>query len=151
MSFNPNKVSNDFSSVPQIAVEDMAQIAAQGYKTIINCRPDREGGAEQPLSDDLKRAAEKAGLVYAHIPVIPGNITQDNVAACAAFIAHAPTPILGFCKTGVRAGNLYKMASDKTGSQKKSVLAKAGDWMKSKCLIRRLWLKLKGTASCKAC
>jgi uncharacterized protein (TIGR01244 family) len=151
MSVNPNKVSNDFSSVPQIAVEDMAQIAAQGYKTIINCRPDREGGAEQPLSDDLKRAAEKAGLGYVHIPVIPGNITQDNVAACAAFIANAPAPILGFCKTGVRAGNLYQLASSNAGSQNKSVFAKACEWLKSKCLIRRLWLKLKGASSCKPC
>ena len=140
-----------FSSCPQITEADIPEVVALGFKTIINNRPDKEGGAEQPLSNDLKRAAEKAGLVYVHIPVIPGNITQDNVAACVAFIANAPAPILGFCKTGVRATNFYKMASSEVGSQYKSVFVKAYNWAKSKCLIRRLWLKLKGTATCKAC
>ena len=151
MAIQITQHTKEFSSCPQIIETDIPEVAALGFKTIINNRPDKEGGPEQPLSDDLKHAAEKAGLAYVHIPAIPGNITQDNIAAGAAFIANAPTPILGFCKTGVRAANLYKMASGKTGSQYKSVFAKACDWAKSKCLIRRLWPKLKGTASCKAC
>jgi uncharacterized protein (TIGR01244 family) len=105
MSFNPTKISNDFSSAPQIAVEDMAIIASQGFKTILNCRPDNEGGARQPTSDQLKISAEQHGMQYFHFPVAMGatNVQLDQIAAQA--LDSAPKPVLGFCKSGMRASN----------------------------------------------
>jgi uncharacterized protein (TIGR01244 family) len=107
MSLNISNQSDSFSTCPQIAVADIAEIAALGFKSIINNRPDGEGGVEQPTSAQIKTAAENAGLSYAFIPVIPGNITDDNVSQCAAFMANAPAPVLAFCRTGARAGNLH--------------------------------------------
>lgn len=37
------KVSDNFSATGQIQPADMAEIAAQGFKTVINNRPDGEG------------------------------------------------------------------------------------------------------------
>lgn len=141
MSLNIVKVNETFSTTSQISESDIPEIAALGFKSIINHRPDGEGGAEQPLSASIKQAAEKAGIAYLHIPVIPGNITQDNVAQCQAFLANAPKPVLGFCKTGMRASSVYQRVI--TAGQQQSPLAKIAGWMKDKCLIRRLLRKLK--------
>lgn len=110
MTVTITKHSESFSSCPQISPDDIQEIAALGFKTIINSRPDNEGGALQPSSDAIKAAAEKVGLLYIHIPVIPNNIAQTAIDTCASFATDAPTPILGFCRTGMRATTLYKSA-----------------------------------------
>lgn len=110
------KQSETFSSSPQIHPEDIAEIAALGFKTIINNRPDHEGGATQPTSESIRLAAEKLGLHYIHLPVIPNSITPIDIEACLCFISNAPTPMIGFCKTGNRASTLYKAAINNNGA-----------------------------------
>ena len=105
------QLSADFSCTTQISVADIAQIAAQGFKTIVNNRPDGEGGAGQPTSAQLQAEAEKHGIVYIHIPVVPGGITAEHVALLRQCLETAPKPVLGFCKSGRRASSLYQMAS----------------------------------------
>lgn len=105
---NPSQVSEDFYSAGQISLEDVPQIAALGFKTIINCRPDGEGGEEQPSNAEVQLAAEKCGLRYFYFPVAMGTPGVEHAEALAAALANAPKPILGFCRSGMRAGNLYK-------------------------------------------
>lgn len=102
--------SNEFSTAPQINTEDIAEIARLGFKTIINNRPDFEGGADQPTSAQIQAAAEAAGLAYVYIPVVPNNILPEQVTAFASAYAAAVKPVLGFCRTGNRAGSICKMA-----------------------------------------
>lgn len=40
MAVQITKKSDDYSVAPQLSVEDVAEIAAAGFKTIINFRPD---------------------------------------------------------------------------------------------------------------
>ncbi|MEX2409088.1 MAG: sulfur transferase domain-containing protein, partial [Rhodovibrionaceae bacterium] len=56
------KIDDRFSAAGQLQPEDMAEAAAQGFKTVINNRPDGEGGPEQPSSEACRAAAEAAGL-----------------------------------------------------------------------------------------
>jgi uncharacterized protein (TIGR01244 family) len=84
MTIQLTKITDDFSTAPQISVNDMAEIAHLGFKTIINNRPDNEGGAEQPTSAQLGVAAEKLGLKYVHIPIIPNNIQPNQIDAFSA-------------------------------------------------------------------
>ncbi|MEE9331693.1 MAG: TIGR01244 family sulfur transferase [Methylophilaceae bacterium] len=110
MTIQITKLSADFSTSPQITTEDVVELAELGFKTIINNRPDNEGGADQPISTQLQAAAEAAGLAYIHIPVIPNNIQPAQVDTfCAAYHA-AEKPVLGFCRTGNRAGSIYKLS-----------------------------------------
>ena len=140
MTIQITKVSDDFSTAPQINVDDIAEIFSLGFKTIINNRPDNEGGAEQPTSVQLKKVAEQLGLKYVHIPVIPNNIQPNQIDAFSAVYNLAAKPVLGFCRTGNRAGSIFKLAQTDSNIQisasaPKSLLA----WLKSKCLITRLW------------
>ncbi len=140
MTIQLTKITDDFSTAPQISVNDMAEIAHLGFKTIINNRPDNEGGAEQPTSVQLAAAAEKLGLKYVHIPIIPNNIQPNQIDAFSTAYTVAAKPVLGFCRTGNRAGSIFKLAQ--TGStNQSSVSASKGllTWFNSKCLITRLW------------
>lgn len=138
MTIQITKLSDDFSTAPQISAEDIAEIAQLGFKTIINNRPDNEGGDEQPTSAQLKVAAEKLGLTYVYIPVIPNNIQPEQVSAFNVAYSLAAKPVLGFCRTGNRAGTIFKLA--KTGNSQQTTSPKGlVAWFKSKYLITHLW------------
>jgi uncharacterized protein (TIGR01244 family) len=104
-------LSPEFGSAAQVESGDFAFLAEQGFRSVINNRPDGEGGVEQPRSDSLASAASHAGIEYAYLPVIPSEITPEVVAQFAMLLATLPKPILAFCKSGGRANRLYQLAS----------------------------------------
>src|SRR5213075_3432711 len=77
LPFKP--LSNDVSVAPQLAPEAMREAAAAGFRSVINNRPDFEGGPDQPTSASVEAAARTAGLRYAHLPVAPGLQTPAEV------------------------------------------------------------------------
>lgn len=92
----------------QITQGDIGTLAMRGYHTIINNRPDEEG-EEQPSSDELERAARRHGLDYRHIPVVPGQLTDEKVAEFAAAMNEVKAPVLAFCRTGNRSASLWAL------------------------------------------
>jgi uncharacterized protein (TIGR01244 family) len=138
MTIQITKLTDEFSTAPQISVEDIVEIAQLGFKTIINNRPDAEGGEEQPTSAQLKSKAEAHGLAYVHIPVVPNNIMPNQVEAFALAYNSAAKPVLGFCRTGNRAGNMFKLSQSSDTQQNTAPKGLVG-WLKSKCLITRVW------------
>ena len=152
MALKITKHNETFSSCPQINPEDVTEIARLGFKTIINARPDNEGGAEQPISNSIEVAAKKAGLSYVHIPVVPNNIQPSDIAACANFALNAPTPILGFCKTGMRATSLFSSAQQKNNpstniGKENWLVQKVSGFFKNKCLLTKLYRKITSTSA----
>jgi sulfide:quinone oxidoreductase len=103
--------SPTFSTTTQLLPADLATLAAQGVRGVINSRPDGEGGAEQPVSATLQAAAEQAGITYAYLPVVPSEINDEVVKKFATLLAVMPKPIVAFCKTGGRAAKLYRLAT----------------------------------------
>ena len=101
--------TDHFATAPQIAPEDMPAIAAQGFSTVVNNRPDGEGGPDQPGSEAMAQAAQAAGLEYHYLPVISGQITPEQVARFAAIVAAASGPVLAFCRSGTRSTNIWRM------------------------------------------
>lgn len=94
------RVTDDFTTAPQISVADVAEAARQGFRTIINNRPDGEQ-PDQPSSAEIEAAAKAAGLAYHHVPVV-GGPTPEQVEAVKQIIAEAETPVLAFCRSGTR-------------------------------------------------
>jgi uncharacterized protein (TIGR01244 family) len=102
--------NNQFGTLGQIDPSHLAEIARQGYKSVINNRPDFEGGPDQPTNAEIQAQAEALGLSYAYLPVIAGAITRDQVAKMAELLETMPEPILAFCRSGSRSTNLYQLA-----------------------------------------
>ena len=111
MDFQAQSINADFATCPQLLPAQMAAVAAAGFRSVINNRPDHEGGAEQPTGADIERAAIAAGLSYAHLPVVPTDIKPDEVARMGALVDELPKPVLAFCRSGARAAKLYQLAT----------------------------------------
>ncbi len=90
----------------QITLEDVAKIAAAGYKVLINNRPDDED-SHQPTSARIAAAAEAAGLEYHHMPVTAANFPGQDLAAMSELFDDAERPVLAFCRSGTRCANLW--------------------------------------------
>ena len=98
------------SASPQIAPEDLPDIAAQGFRSVISNRPDGEEPG-QPSAEALRQAAEAAGLAFAHVPVVGGAISDQDVADFREALANLPQPVFGFCRTGTRTTTLWALAN----------------------------------------
>ncbi|ARP96483.1 TIGR01244 family sulfur transferase [Bordetella genomosp. 13] len=110
MAASIRPLSPDFAVAPQLAPEDMAEVAAAGYKSVIINRPDYEGGPDQPTAADVSRAALAAGLQVEYQPVVSGAMTMQDVARFAELLRTLPGPVLAYCRTGTRCTNLYANA-----------------------------------------
>ncbi|WP_210527434.1 TIGR01244 family sulfur transferase [Rubellimicrobium arenae] len=101
------RITPDYAVSPQIAPEDVPEIAAQGFRTIICNRPDVEVPVE--LSADVLRiAAEAAGLNFVENPVTHPTMTPNRIAAQSDAMASGPT--LAYCASGTRSSILWSLA-----------------------------------------
>jgi uncharacterized protein (TIGR01244 family) len=104
-------IAPDVSVAPQLEPAAMAAVAAAGFRSVINNRPDFEGGPQQPTSAAVAAAAQAAGLRYAHLPVAGGYQSPEEIARFAELLAELPRPILAFCRSGARSTRLYVAAT----------------------------------------
>ncbi|MBU1212760.1 MAG: TIGR01244 family phosphatase [Alphaproteobacteria bacterium] len=101
-----NKVTDDISVAPQITVEDVAAIAAAGFRSIVCNRPDGESSGQAAV-DDVKAAAEAQGLSFSYQPVLSGRMSIEDVQAFKTLYEAAPKPILAYCRSGTRCAFLW--------------------------------------------
>ena len=118
------KIDETISVAPQIAPEDIAMLAEQGFGFVINNRPDGEE-SDQPSGAAMRAAAEAAGLGYAEIPTVMSAMTREQVEAMAAALAAADKPVLAFCRSGTRSCNLWALAEASRGGDPEALTAKA--------------------------
>jgi uncharacterized protein (TIGR01244 family) len=104
------RLDADISVAPQLVPEAMAEAKAAGYRSVINNRPDFEGGPAQPTNASMEAAARAAGLEYAFLPVASGYQSPEEIARFAELIETLPKPILAFCRSGARSGRLWQAA-----------------------------------------
>lgn len=103
-------LTEQFAVAAQLGADDIPGVVAQGFRTLVNNRPDGEAGAAQPLSRDVQAAALAAGLHYVFLPVIPGAITPEEARTMKQVLDTAPGPVLAFCRSGSRSANLFSLA-----------------------------------------
>lgn len=103
-------VAPDVCVAPQLEPPAMAELAAMGFKSVVNNRPDFEEGPGQPTDAQMRAAAEAAGLVYAYLPVEPAYQSPEQIARMGELLASLPRPMVAFCRSGTRSGKLYQAA-----------------------------------------
>lgn len=105
----------------QIRPEDVAALADQGFRMIVNNRPDGEEPG-QPAGAEIQTAAEAAGLAYRAVP-ISGRPGPEQARAQAEAIAAADGPVLAYCRSGMRSASAWAMAEVAAGADRGTVLA----------------------------
>ena len=100
------KINERLTVAGQPEIADFPSLSAQGYKSIINARPDDED-VGQPGNMREKSAAGTAGLTYNFIPVTGPTMTEADIRAFQQAMAAADGPVFAHCKGGTRALTLY--------------------------------------------
>ena len=100
------KLTENLAVSAQITLDDVAKIAAAGYKVLINNRPDGED-SHQPASALIGAAAEAAGLEYHYMPVTAASFPGPYLDAMSDLFDDPARPVLAFCRSGTRCANLW--------------------------------------------
>lgn len=108
----PKAMVEGFAVSPQLAAADFPALAAAGYKTIINNRPNNEEPG-QLTAEEAQKIASENGLNYVHIPVKMPELTEEVVEEFRTAIQENPGPILAHCKSGTRSCVLWSMVTAK--------------------------------------
>jgi sulfide:quinone oxidoreductase len=106
------KITDKTSVSPQITPQDMAAIKEAGFRAIICNRPDGEG-ADQPSFEEIEKAAKKAGIEAAYVPITSGMVRDEDVTAFGAALKGLPRPVLAYCRTGTRSATLWSFHESK--------------------------------------
>jgi sulfide:quinone oxidoreductase len=106
------KITDKTSVSPQILPQDMAAIIEAGFRAIICNRPDGEG-ADQPSFEEIEKAAEKAGIEAAYVPITSGMVRDEDVTAFGTALKDLPRPVLAYCRTGTRSATLWSFHESK--------------------------------------
>ena len=99
------KIDERFATSGQIRPEEVEALAKQGFVAIVCARPDNEEFG-QPSFDEVARAAEAEGMQIVHIPV-SGPLGEGQIIRFHNAWENLPKPVLGYCRSGARAGSLY--------------------------------------------
>jgi sulfide:quinone oxidoreductase len=102
------KLTPQVSVSSQIQPDELADLAAAGFRAVINNRPDGEA-EDQPDSAALAAAAARHGLAYRQIPIPPGQYDSATIDAMAQALGELPGPVLAFCRTGTRSTSLWAL------------------------------------------
>ena len=103
-----NQITPDYTVSPQITPNDVATIAAAGFKSIICNRPDAENPPHLHMSE-LRAAVESAGMHFFENPFPSPMMTLDHVQAQADLLATIEKPVFAYCASGTRCSVVWSM------------------------------------------
>jgi sulfide:quinone oxidoreductase len=109
---------------PQISIANLDDLKRLNIRTVIALRPEGET-ADQPTISALRDAASALGVSVHQIPVISGNITDDDVHAYGAIISGTNGPVLAYCRSGMRATSLWALTAAEQGQSPDEILRMA--------------------------
>lgn len=102
----PKRITDELHVTVQPRKGEIRRFAEQGFRTIINNRPDGEE-AGQLSAAEARAEAEQAGLKYVHLPVKASAIAPDDVEAFRSALETNPKPVITHCRTGTRSYLLW--------------------------------------------
>lgn len=102
------QLTDSVSVAPFIQPDQLAQ-EADGFRTVINNRPDGEEPG-QASSAEIEAVANAIGVEYLHIPVVAPAISDADVDAFANALDAHVGPTLAFCRTGTRSTMLWALS-----------------------------------------
>jgi uncharacterized protein (TIGR01244 family) len=118
------KLTETIAVSGQISLDQVAGIAAAGFRVLVNNRPDGEEPG-QPGSAQIEAAALAAGLEYHHLPVTALDFPGPGVAQMATLFDDESRPLFAFCRSGTRCANLWVATRGSQARQEAAALARA--------------------------
>ena len=101
-------ITEDFAAGGQPTLEELRQLPALGFKSLMINRPDGETPDQPAHSDELSVAAE-LGLEASIVALVPGYLTPELIDEFKAEYDRLPKPIFAHCKAGPRSAMLWAL------------------------------------------
>lgn len=112
----PKFIAPEIAVGPQLTPDQIGELAAGGFRSIIANRPEGES-ADQPSFEETRRLAERHGMQVRFIPIAPGKQTPADVKASAKRWRNCPsrsTPIAAPARARQRSGLFRNPAGCRT-------------------------------------
>jgi sulfide:quinone oxidoreductase len=100
------KLSESLSVAAQITPQNIPNIAAQGFTTVVCNRPDGEV-PDQASMDEIEAACNAAGLLFVRYPVNAMNFPGADLDGLGELFDDPSQSVLAYCRTGTRCANLW--------------------------------------------
>jgi len=117
-------ITDWLSAASQIVEGDIDDLARQGYRTVINNRPDDEEPG-QLRSDAASVRAKALGIDYHYLPITAATLTRSEIEAFAELLATAEKPILAHCRSGTRCYLLWAATQVRQGKPAGALIEQA--------------------------
>lgn len=134
---NIHRFSDSLSISAQISPQDIEQLEALGFRSVICNRPDGES-ADQPGHAEIQQACEAAGLTFHYLPAESGKVTDEQGNQFGEQLAHLPGPVLAYCRTGMRSATMWALHSAKTHTVPQILATAQGAGYDLKAVVRRI-------------
>lgn len=118
------KLANNFYVGPQIQIEDLEDFQIVGIKTVVCFRPDGEG-ADQTDFSDIAEEAKELNVKAHYLPIIPGQISDEQVAEFGRILQDSLAPSFAYCHSGARATMLWALSQAQAGYPVDEILGAA--------------------------
>lgn len=105
----PKFIATEIAVGPQLTPDQIGELAAAGFRSIIVNRPEGES-ADQPSFEETRRLAARHGMQVRFIPIAPGKQTPADVKAFGEAMAELPKPVYAHCRTGTRSATLWALS-----------------------------------------
>lgn len=103
------QLNQNYTVSGQITAQEVPEIAAAGYRSIICNRPDHEI-PEFCNMKAIQQAAENAGLSFLANPFCGQSFCAENVEIQKSGMDDLPGPVFAYCATGNRCTMIWALA-----------------------------------------
>ena len=100
------KLSESLSVAAQITPQDVPNIAARGFTTVVCNRPDGEVPGQASM-DEIEAACNASGLLFVRYPVNAMNFPGGDLDGLGELFDDPSQSVLAYCRTGTRCANLW--------------------------------------------
>lgn len=100
------QLTETLSVAAQVTPQDIPNIAAQGFSTVVCNRPDGEV-PDQASMDAIETACNDANLLFVRYPVDALNFPGPDLEGLGELFDDAGQRVLAYCRTGTRCANLW--------------------------------------------
>ena len=103
------KLAPDIYVSGQLTKHNLDVLAENGFRAIINNRPDGEGFG-YPAAFDMKEHAGKKGMAYRHLPIDMCRLHARDLDAFISALDEMPRPIVLHCASGRRSTVMWALS-----------------------------------------
>ena len=100
------QLTETLSVAAQVTPQDIPNIAAQGFSTVVCNRPDGEV-PDQASMDAIEAACNDANLLFVRYPVDALNFPGPDLEGLGELFDDAGQRVLAYCRTGTRCAYLW--------------------------------------------